>query len=100
MYVYITEKRNKTSSRELLLLKSDESATEWSFYSRAFRDEKKKTAFSCLGFTQLGFNSSSFLLFFGKKFKILELVFSSRHILFELFVCVLLSSGSSSNEQK
>jgi hypothetical protein len=39
MYVYITEKRNKTSSRELLLLKSDESATEWSFYSRAFRDE-------------------------------------------------------------
>ena len=66
---------------------------------------KKKTAFSCLGFIQLGFNSSSFLLFFfGKKFKILELVFSSRHILFELFVCVcvcvLLSSGSSSNEQK
>ena len=40
VYVYITEKRNKTSSRELLLLlKSDESATEWCFYSRAFRDE-------------------------------------------------------------
>ena len=32
--------------------------------------------------------SASFLLFFGKKFKILELVFASRHILFELFVCV------------
>ena len=37
VYVYITEKRNKTSSRELLLLlKSDESATEMVFLLESF----------------------------------------------------------------
>ena len=108
VYVYITEKRNKTSSRELLLLlKSDESATEWSFYSRAFRDEKKKTAFYCLGFIQLGFNSSSFLLFFSEKnSKFWNL--SSPLVTFSLsFLCVCvcvcccrLGTSSSNDEQK
>ena len=74
------------------------------------RFEKKKTAFSLvLGFLQSRVEQRLVPPFFfaKKNSKFLELVFPSRHILFELFVCVCvcvcccrLGTSSSNDEQK
>ena len=104
MCAYITEKRNKTSSRELLLLlKSDDRERNRMelFLLESFlemRFERKKTRVLLfrvytIRVEQLPLSSLKFKNFGTFVFSL------SRHILLR-FLCVLSSGWSSSNEQK